>query len=169
MINWAYFPQSDKPPEMVVKVVTMFKGFAEEIDSHTHDKQVSNEVLSKISRGLIELGFQVETGKTKDEKIRIPVLFGRNGVVEKSFEADAYHPIEELVLEIEAGRGVANYQFLKDLFQAAMMQDVRYLGIAVRNLYRSSKDFEKVFMFFDTLYKSHRLSLPLQGILIIGY
>jgi hypothetical protein len=48
------------------------------------------------------------------------------------------------VLEVEAARGVDNNQFLKDLFQACMMHDVQYLGIAVRNVYPQSPDFEKV-------------------------
>jgi len=64
---------------------------------------------------------------------------------------------------------VTNYQFLKDLFQACMMHEVNYLAIAVRNIYRGSNDFEKVHTFFDTLYASNRLKLPLNGILIIGY
>ena len=98
-----------------------------------------------------------------------------NGKVEKSFEADAYHGEQGYVLEVEAGRAVVNNQFLKDLFQACMMHEVRYLGIAVRNSYTSgvkktvSKDFERVITFFDTLYASDRLKLPLEGILIIGY
>lgn len=50
-----------------------------------------------------------------------------------------------------------------------MMQDVDYLAIAVRNVYRGNKDFETVLKFFDTLYASNRLTLPLKGILVIGY
>ena len=51
-----------------------------------------------------------------------------------------------------------------------MMHNVDYLGIAVRNIYRaSSKDFEKVVQYFETLFASNRLQLPLKGILIIGY
>ena len=50
-----------------------------------------------------------------------------------------------------------------------MMHDVLYLGIAVRNTYRSSPDFERVIRFFDTMYASNRLKLPLKGILVIGY
>ena len=53
----------------------------------------------------------------------------------KSFEADAWNIPEKMVLEVEAGRAVVNNQFLKDLFQACMMHDVDYLGIAVRNTY----------------------------------
>jgi hypothetical protein len=99
----------------------------------------------------------------------VPVLFGLNGILEKSFEADAYHNENKTVLEIEAGRGVTNYQFLKDLFQACMMNNVEYLVIGVRRIYRTSKDFEKVVTFFDTLYASDRLQLPLKGILVVGY
>jgi hypothetical protein len=49
------------------------------------------------------------------QKIHVPVLFGANGKVEKSFDADAYSPKAGFVLEVEAGRAVANNQFLKDL------------------------------------------------------
>jgi len=87
----------------------------------------------------------------------------------RSFDADAYNELEGFVIEVEAGRGVTNYQFLKDLFQACMMHEVSYLAIAVRNKYRNSRDFEKVQTFFETLYASQRLTLPLKGILIIGY
>lgn len=76
---------------------------------------------------------------------------------------------KKIVIEVEAGRAVTNYQFLKDLFQACVMSDVDYLVIAVRNIYRKNQDFEKVISFFNTLYASGRLILPLKGILIIGY
>jgi hypothetical protein len=92
-----------------------------------------------------------------------------NGKLEKSFEADAHHDAAGFVVEVEAGRGVTNNQFLKDLFQACMMHDVYYLAIAVRNKYRGNEDFEMVLRFFNTLYASHRLQLPLRGILVIGY
>jgi hypothetical protein len=169
MINWTYFPLSDEPTPIVKSIVGVFESKADEIDSITHNPQVSDLVLSKLAIELEQLGFQVERGKKKADKIHVPVLYGRNGKVEKSFEADAFLKSEGFVLEIEAGRGVTNYQFLKDLFQACMMRDVDYLGIAIRNKYRTSKDFEKVFGFFDTLYKSNRLDLPLKGVLIIGY
>ena len=108
-------------------------------------------------------------GKTAAEKISIPVLFGMNGKAAKSFEADAYHSHFKLVLEVEAGRAVTNYQFLKDIFQASVMVDVDYLCIAVRNIYRKSADFNKVYMFLDTLYTSGRIRFPLKGILVVGY
>lgn len=83
--------------------------------------------------------------------------------------ADAIHFNERIVVEVEAGRAVVNNQFLKDIFQASMMVDIEYLVLAVRNTYRGSDDFQKVYNFLDTLYTSQRIKLPLKGILVIGY
>ena len=169
MINWAYYPRSDSCPGHVRDVVEVFEAVGDEIDSSTHVGQVSNVALAKVRPGLLAKGFDVESGKKKVDKVLVPVLFGPNGKIQQSFEADAWHRENSVVLEVEAGRGVTNYQFLKDLFQACMMQDVRYLVIAVRNIYRDSKDWEKVCTFFDTMYASRRLELPLSGVLILGY
>jgi len=92
-----------------------------------------------------------------------------NGQVDKHFEADAYHKELRTVIEVEAGRAYSNNKFLKDLFQACVMQDVDYLAIAVRLDYRGTPDFSKVLGFFETLYASTRLELPLRGVLVIGY
>jgi len=168
MINWLYYPKSNKPTPLVVSVVAAFEAVATAVDSAQHQLN-SNDVLAEVASGLATLGFRVETGKKTSDKIHVPVLFGLNGKLEKSFDADAYYEAEGFVLEVEAGRAVVNNQFLKDLFQACMMHDVYYLGIAVRNTYRKGNDFDKVVRFFDTLYASNRLSLPLKGILLIGY
>ena len=125
--------------------------------------------MAALSADLLRLGYRVEVSKKSIDKVQVPVLFGRNGQVDKSFEADAYDPATGTVLEIEAGRAVVNNAFLKDLFQACMMQDVDYAAIAVRIVYRRSKDFDRVATFFDTLYASRRLRLPLKGVLVIGY
>ena len=138
------------------------------IDSGTKSL-TSNEVLQLVSSNLENIGYIVEKSKLAKDKIKVPVLFGRNGNLEKYFEADGLNTETKSVIEVEAGRGVTNHQFLKDLFQACMMHDVEYLTIAIRNIYRTSKDFEKVISFLDTLYASSRLNLPLKGILIIGY
>lgn len=168
MINWIYYPRSDKATAMALKVVSVFEASSDKIDSESNTLS-SNEVLSVISDGLVAEGFAVEKGKKASQKIRVPVLFGLKGKLEKSFEADAFNAAEGFVVEVEAGRGVTNYQFLKDLFQACMMHGVYYLAIAVRNIYRANKNFESVHRFIDTLYASNRLKLPLKGVLIIGY
>jgi hypothetical protein len=148
--------------------VQAFEAVTGAIDSATRELK-SNEVLGQVAPHLKAAGFKVETGKRAEERIRVPVLFGLNGKLEKAFDADAHHEESGFVVEVEAGRGVTNNQFLKDLFQASMMHDVHYLAIAVRNQYRGNDDFEVVTRFFNTLYASNRLRLPLRGLLVIGY
>jgi hypothetical protein len=167
-IEWQFYPRSKQATPLAIAVVGSFQSSSHVICS-TNNTSSSNKVLEAVRHRLLELGFTVEAGKRRDEKVCVPVLFGRNGGLEKSFEADAYHQLEGFVLEVEAGRAVDNNQFLKDLFQACMMNEVRYLAIAVRRVYRGDRNFETVCRFFDTLYASNRLKLPLDGILIIGY
>ena len=92
------------------------------------------------------------------------MLFGEQGKPLQSFDADAYNAEEKFVLEVEAGRAVYNYQFLKDYFQACVMVDVDYLAIAVRQIYNKQKDYETVCNFFDTLYSSGRLKTELKAV-----
>lgn len=168
MINWQYFPKSDEIPDHLLCVVNVFGTHNNTIGS-PHAHLHSDQVLAVLRNGFESLGFNVERGKKATEKIRVPVLFGQNGELEKSFEADAVNYETKTVIEIEAGRGYVNYQFLKDLFQACMMHNIDYLVIAIRNSYRKSPDFDKVIDFFDSLYASARLRLPFHGLLIVGY
>jgi len=169
MINWVYFPKSSPPPEFGVQIVRLFEEMAEAIDSSTKADQHSDTVMARLRPSLEKLGFRVEKGKSSDDKIVVPVLFGRKGKILKCFNADAHAASKGWVLEVEAGRAIDNNQFLKDIFQACMMHDVLHLAIAVRNTYRKSDDFAKVESFLETLYISGRLQLPLKGILLIGY
>ncbi len=169
MIDWVYFPKSSPPPMFGLHIVSVFEEIAEEIDSRRSASQHSNAVMARLRPGLEKIGFVVEKGKSHDDKIVVPVLFGRKGAILKCFNADAHASDAGWVLEVEAGRAVDNNQFLKDIFQACMMHDVLHLAIAVRNDYRGSDDFSKVENFLETLYVSGRLQLPLKGILLIGY
>ena len=137
----------------------------------------SNDMLGLVRPHLEACGFKVESGKAKEEKIDVPVLFGENNSIDKSFFADALSADGRIVLEVEAGRAVLNNQFRKDIFQACMMFDVEYLAIAVLNEYHYNKsgktvvghDYQEVKTFLETLYVSNRIRLPLKGILLIGY
>jgi len=168
MLSWQYYPKSDSTPEHLISLIEIFR-LHESVIKSPENKLSSNQVLSILYKDLLNLKFDVEKSKSAENKLKVPVLFGKNGRLEKYFEADSFHKETGTILEVEAGRGVTNYQFLKDLFQACMMHSIYYLVIAVRNKYRSSPDFDKVVAFFDTLYVSGRLRLPLKGILIIGY
>ena len=168
MINWQFFPKSKIIPEHLIEVLSVFEQNEELISSDSF-KLGSNDVLEHIRKGLEVINYQVERSKKSNDKVKVPVLFGANGKLEKYFDADGYNEITKTVIEVEAGRAVTNYQFLKDLFQACMMYEVDYLVIAVRKDYSGNPDFKNIIIFFDTLYASGRLILPLKGILILGY
>ena len=163
-----FFPVNKKTPEHLVSVIKVFNEYEDKINSHKR-KLDSNTVLEILRKNLEGVGFRIETGKKKNEKIKIPVLFGENGRIIKSFDVDGYHEEFKTVLEVEAGRGVMNNQFLKDFFEACIMVNVDYCIIAVRDTYLKQKDFEKVKDFFDSMYASGRMNIPLKGLLIVGY
>lgn len=168
MIRWQHFPRSLKPSELSKGVIRVFEDNLAQIDSSSQT-HASNAVLAIVADPLRLLGFAVERGKKKNDKIAIPVLFGQNGKIEKAFHADAYHEQAKYMLEVEAGRGVTNYQFLKDLFQACACDNVDSLAIAVRNTYNGNGDFASVCTFVDTVFSSRRFQLPLKELLILGY
>jgi hypothetical protein len=167
-MNYQFFPRSQGVTPEIKQVISCFEQAKDKIDSINHNLN-SNEVLKEVGSLLEQIGYSVETGKTNNDKIRVPVLFGMGNKIDKEFNADALSENGKIVVEIEAGRAIDNNQFLKDIFQACMMFGVEYLVIAVREDYRGRNDFEKIYAFLETLYISNRLHLPLSGILLIGY
>lgn len=167
-LRYQLFPRSVRITEELRAVVECFAAAHDEISSHKNTLN-SDGALRFLRPRFESLGFTVETGKSKGEKIPVPVLFGLNNHIDKSFDADALSKDGKIVIEVEAGRAVVNYQFLKDVFQASMMHGVEFLVLAVRNDYRGGDDFHSVHSFLETLYISNRLALPLKGIVLIGY
>ena len=168
MIKYQFFPRSMGITPHIADAIRCFKSIEPLIDSENSDLK-SNEVLRLLQPHLEKIGYKVEAGKGKDEKIDVPVLFGANNTVDKCFYADALSGDGKIVIEVEAGRATENNQFLKDIFQACMMFEVEYLILAVRNVYRTHFDYDRIHAFLETLYISGRLKLPLKGILLIGY
>jgi hypothetical protein len=169
MIRWRLFPSNLNAPQNLVEIIRIFEANQEKIVSVSSERQPSDDVLAKIRDDLQKLGFQVEEGRAKAQKVKVPVLYGENGKVLKAFEVDAYHPQSQTVLEVEAGRAVVNNQFLKDFFEACVMPTCTWCCIAVRNVYRNQDDYKSVCTFFESLFTSQRLVLPIKGVLIIGY
>lgn len=168
MLKYQLFPRSVSISDDIKNIIECFEKEYDKIDSSVCNLK-SDEVLHKIAPHLEKLGFKVELGKSAEQKINVPVLFGLNNEIDKCFNADALRDDGKIVIEVEAGRATENNQFLKDLFQAYMMFNVEYLVLAVRNEYRSHNDFEIIYTFLETLYISNRIHLPLKGILLIGY
>ncbi|HSZ58740.1 MAG TPA: hypothetical protein VK797_23930 [Tepidisphaeraceae bacterium] len=167
-LRYQLFPRSVGLSTELRSIINAFEAVHPRVKSSEY-KLSSDGVLQLLRPGLESLGFHIETGKSKGEKIPVPVLFGLNNRVDRAFDADGVSGDGRIVLEVEAGRAVVNYQFLKDIFQACMMHGVEYLVLAVRNNYRGNDDFQKVYSFLETLYISNRIQLPLRGIVVIGY
>lgn len=162
------FPRSFGITEEIQAVISCFEKNYEQIKSPDNNLN-SDGVLRVIADDLEMLNFKVEKSKSSIDKIKVPVLFSINNRIDKFFDADAVSADGKIVIEVEAGRGYRNNQFLKDIFQACMMPKAEYLVIAVRNHYHNSDDFRSIFQFLETLYISGRLQLPLKGIVLIGY
>ena len=173
MVNWSFFPKTDPLPKELESSITVFKNHLEKIDSSKNDtndlRLTSDNALSIVSNDFVQAGFKVETGKKAEDKIRVPVLYGHQGNVSQAFEVDGYHKEYQIVLEIEAGRAYTNHQFLKDVFEASVMVNVKYLVIAVRTIYKGHEDYKKITDWLETLFVTNRIKLDLNGILVIGY
>lgn len=168
MTNYQFFPRSHGITNDISAIIECFKKVEDKISSSEFNLK-SNDVLEHLRPHLEGLGFRVEKDKSQEGKIDVPVLFGQNNTIDKSFFADALSANGDIVIEVEAGRATENNQFLKDIFEACMMFEVDYLILAVRNQYRTHKDFELVYTFLETMFLSNRIILPLKGILLIGY
>ncbi len=171
------YPRTEPPPEFVRAVVGCFQAHAPDIDTTRLEKGLtSNQVLGVLRADLVELGFEVEAGKKKGQKIHRPVLFGESGVPELKYEIDAYHPGWRCGLEVEAGRGWMGNAVYRDLILGALMVDVDHLIIAVANEYWSktggrkvaSRDYQYASRLADSLYAQGRFRLPYR-LTVIGY
>lgn len=167
MINWQLFPRYSAIPDHLMTVVDIFKQKSASVDSENAEMS-REEVLNLLSDDLEVAGYKLERVRRK-ERVMVPVLFGRNGEMERAFNADGIHRIFRTVLEIEAEKTVSCNLYLQALMQASMMSDVDYLILAVRNNSNGQQEFEIVADFVDLLYANGRFHLPLKNVLIIGY
>lgn len=155
-------------PIHLQKVIEAFKQNSILIDSEKDNVDLSsNEVLEIVRKDLEKISFIVETSFQHKDKIVFKIQTKYHD--ELQFHADAYQEETKTIIEVEAGRAVVNYQFLKDFYQASVIKECDYLVIAVRNLYKNTKDFEKVSKFIDGFFNDDNFKIPLKGVLIIGY
>jgi hypothetical protein len=175
--NWKYYPPRARPPEWAFNVVAAFAESQDRIDSALRLGMNSNAALAELRPSLVALGFDVEAGKKRVEKIRRPVLFGDHGNEDLAYEVDAFHAEEGIALEVEAGRGVLGNAVYRDLIQTSLLIDARFLVLALLTEYHyksggkemMSPNYRLARSILDAIYASTRLVLPLEGILLIGY
>lgn len=133
-------------------------------------------MLQILRPGLEELGFQVEKGKDRSDKIERPVFYGENGIPTIRYQIDAYHGEWRCGFEVEAGRAWMGNAIYRDLVQALIMVQVDHLALAVSHSYKYqtggkttiSSDYRNTCTVADALYGHSRLELP-YGLTVIGY
>jgi len=174
-IRFSTFPRTESPAPFVFEVIAVFERNIGTIGTQTSSQSLnSDEALSALRSDLVELGFEVESGKQDDQKIKRPVFFGENAMPNLSYEVDAWHPKMRAGLEVEAGRAIGGNAVYRDLIQALVMVDMKLLFLAVPQLYvygknsTKSRDFEKTVSVAEALYGHSRITMPF-SLCVIGY
>jgi hypothetical protein len=112
---WSYFRRNVRPPAWANSFVEVVKSVECKISTVEHKTGLdSDAVLSSLAQGLVALGYEVESGKTKQAKIHRPVLFGENRAASVNYEIDAFHDELGIAVEVEAGRGAAGNADYRD-------------------------------------------------------
>jgi len=173
-IRFTSFPRTEPPPDFVAMIVAAFAKYETEISTELRSAHLkSNEVLRIVSADLVALGFDVEQGQRKEQKISRPVFFGEGGLPTLRFEVDAFHSVWGCGLEVEATRAVRGGAFYRDLVQALVMVNVNHLCVAIPNFIQwgkgnKSRPYEECCRTADALFGHSRVRFP-YGLTILGY
>ena len=176
-IRFSTFPRTEPPPAFVKPIISAFRAHEEEISTVELSKGLtSDQVLAVLHDALAKVGFEVERGKSKSQKIERPVFFGENGDSTLKYEIDAFHAEWKCGLEVEAGRAWMGNAIYRDLVQSSVMVGIETLCLAVPNAYKYkssgrdavSKDYENTVQVAEALYGHSRVQLP-YNLVVIGY
>lgn len=176
-IRFTSFPRTQPPPEFTQSILQVFRANEPSICTRTLTKGLTSDaVLGRLRGDLCALGFAVEGGKRRDDKIKRPVFFGENGEPDLQYEIDAFQPEWKCGLEIEAGRGGMGNALYRDLVQALVMVELETLVLAVANTYRYksaeraivSRDYDKAVAVANTLFSHSRIRMPYR-LVVVGY
>jgi hypothetical protein len=174
--SWRYFPSNATPPDWAHGITGVVASHAEAISTaQVHTGLKSDDVLSELRDDLETMGFVVEAGKTKADKVARAVLYGEGGVPEVNYEIDGFHDALGIALEVEAGRGAANNADYRDIVRTSLILDAQFLVLMQPISYRSNVDAVGIQAYANTraqleaIYASQRLRLPFKGVLLIGY
>jgi hypothetical protein len=175
--EWIYYPSHIRPPDWVPPFLAAVAAAQASIDSHSVDRLTSDLVLAQLRPGLQALGFEVEAGKQRDQKIRRPVLFGEQGHERVAYEVDAVHDELGVIVEVEAGRGARGNAVYRDLVRTSLIVGARFLALGVMSEYRHQSGGKAIAVasyrdardMLDAVFASQRLGLPFEGVLLFGY
>jgi hypothetical protein len=175
--EWFYYPSHSPAPGWVSDFIAVVAGARSEIESRSVDELKSDVVLAHLRPGLEALGYEVERGKRKVDKVFRPVLFGAQGRARVTYEIDAAHDELGVVVEVEAGRGARGNAAYRDLVRTSLIVGARFLVLGVMSEYRHQtggkqtrvESYREISSQLDAVYASGRLGLPFEGVLLFGY
>ena len=168
-MDYLYFPLNSSLSQPLNKVLDIFdlhKNTINSLNDDNENRRNSDAVLRVLTPDLESAGYIVEKSKKSHDKI---AFVYSDDVVLLKFEADAFHQQHKIAIEVEAGRAWDNKQFLKDILEACLIDDIEYMVVAVRMLYRGRNDFDKVSSWLRAIYSSNKIKLSFKGLLLIGY
>ena len=168
-MNHIYFPNQSKIPSTLKKLLKIFEKYKDLIDSSNDDDETrrnSDAVLGILSDDLEKAGYLVERSKKREDKISFKFKVDE---IDLTFEADGFHASHKIAIEVEAGRAWDNKQFLKDIFEASLIDEIEYMVVAVRMKYRGRNDFLKISNWLKAIYASNKIKMNFRGLLLIGY
>lgn len=175
---WSYYPRNVRPPQWAREFAQLVASVESTISTVEHKTGLSSDqVLQQLAPGLLDLGYAVESGKTKAQRIYRPVLFGDNGEPRVSYEIDAFHDELGIAVEVEAGRGAAGNADYRDIVRTSLILDANHMALLLPQRYRTTVSnkvhaiaaYEHTRGQLDAIYASQRLVLPFKGVLLIGY
>ncbi len=146
-IRYQFFSKDKDVTQELMDIIKIFVKHSDEFNSYNKEL-CSHEVLNCVSNDLKQLGYKIKET--------------RNG-------PDAINKQHKIIIEVEAGRALTNNQFLRNLIETCLIDNVEYLILAVRNIYKKQHDYDKIVEFLGRLYASGKLILPLKGVLVLGY
>lgn len=172
-IHYTSYPRTLTPPDFLTDILQVFRDHEAQIATQQNATGLkSDAVLALLRPNLEDLGFIVESGKTKKQQIVRPVFFGEDGKATKTYSVDGFWPDHACGLEIEAGRAVGGNAIYRDLIQAMVMVDLDVLCLAVPNVYRygstQTHDYRTTTNVADALFGHSRLTMPYR-LIVIGY
>ncbi|MEQ8533693.1 MAG: hypothetical protein RIB86_17695, partial [Imperialibacter sp.] len=123
-----------------------------------------------------DIGFEVESGKRKEDKVFRPVFFGENGQPTVKYEIDGFNHEFKCGIEVEAGRAWMGNAVYRDLIQGLVMVELEHLILVVPQTYKYksngknliSRDYENSKNLIDTIFSHSRFKLP-YDLTLIGY
>ncbi|WIJ46524.1 hypothetical protein [Curtobacterium citreum] len=134
-------------------------------------------MLKVLRPSMEQLGYLVESSKSRSQRIERPVLFSENGREKFTYEIKAFHDGLGIAVKVEAGRGAMRNASYRDTVRTSILLDANYFVLIMPILYRyqsagktlTTDVCAKTREQSSAIYASQRLRSPLRAVLLVDY